>query len=90
MELHVEHALESLRRLLPLTRVFVDGDAEEMRYRFNTVKSAQYWEQVACSMIIANKLPLVVDVEIWQSRGVVHEVSLVVKYAPKFEELMCY
>ena len=85
---HIQQVLESFRKLFPSTRLMQDDT--ELRYRFRRLKYAQDCEGIARQIILTNRLPLVADLEIWESRGFVHEISLVVKMAPQLEELPCY
>lgn len=54
----------------------------ELRYLFNGCDCARIYEVVAARIIKKNKLPLTADLEIWESKGVVREVAMVVKMVP--------
>lgn len=85
MENIQQDPLEIVLRLLPLTNVI--REEGEIRFRFKSEARAKYFESIALGFIIANRLPVVTDVETWSSRGIVHEASLVITYAPALEEL---
>lgn len=74
-------ALDTFRKLLPLSNlVQYDG---EIRYRFKREASARHFEQIALDKMLNHGLPLVAEVEVWESGGVVFEVNLVVSMAPE-------
>lgn len=87
--IEIDH-LETMRRLLPLTKVYVDPDGKEMRYKFRKEGTAKYFEATANRLIIANHLPLVADVAVWSIGGYVFETNLIIRYAPEFEDHPCY
>lgn len=54
----------------------------ELRYLFNGCDCARIYERVAARIIKKNRLPLTADVEIWESKGLVREIAMVVKPVP--------
>lgn len=73
--------LEQFQKLFPVTRLEVFED--ELHYRFRSQTTGKYFDDYAQRIIIENKLPIVAELEIWSTRGYVHEISLVVKMAPE-------
>lgn len=73
--------LEQFQKLFPVTRLEMFED--EMHYRFRNLVTARYFENYAQQVIIENRLSITAVLEIWESGGYVHEISLVVKPVPE-------
>jgi hypothetical protein len=55
---------------------------DELRYIFSGIDLANIYEQVASTIIKTKTLPLTTDVEVWESKGVVREIAMVVRNVP--------
>ena len=85
-----EQYMEQFRRAfpVPVKRVIVTDD--EMRFILRTNRMAEYCKEKADEVIEAAHLPLEAEVEVWQMRGVVFEVAMVVKFVPQLEHIPGY
>lgn len=56
---------------------------DELRYKYEIIECARTFETLACKIIIHESLPLTAHLEIWESRGIVREISLVIQPVPE-------
>lgn len=54
---------------------------EELRYQFKSADCGKVYERNAQKLIAKLKLPLSADLDVWEARGCVREIALVVKMA---------
>lgn len=81
-----QNALEEFRKLFPLSNVYVE--ANQMRYTLpRDIRSGRRWESEAQALIINNHLPLCADLAVWQRKGCILGVQLIIEAVPA-EELV--
>ncbi len=79
--MNAEDALEQFRRKFPFAEVFVEET--QMRYNFGrNVAFARRFEAEARALIINQHLPLCADLAIWERKGCVLGVQLIIKIVP--------
>lgn len=77
-----DEAMDAFRSCFRLVAEFVEADGKTMVYRFKSEAMANIWKANAVAVIIANKLPLFAEVNVWKSGSLVHDVSLKIIYKP--------
>jgi hypothetical protein len=78
-----DEAMDLFRNNFRLTACVVDEDGKTMRYRLKSAITASVWEINAKKVIAALNLPLVVNLDVWNTGSLVHEVSLNISYKPQ-------
>lgn len=73
--------LQLFREIFPSIRLTAYDD--ELNYRFRSADFGKICEKHAQKVILKKKLPLTAELKIWEKRGVVFEICLVVKEVPE-------